>query len=129
MIIVDLLYIFKAIVDGVVDWATIHVTIDYGMRTYLDHPERDLGDYTPERKQNNLNRAKEFLTHKSEGKDCLIQTYKDASFSTSLAKVFYKKRPPYKNIIDELFKTGLLNLKSFWNPVVDNSYRIYAILL
>ncbi|WJZ48667.1 endonuclease [Staphylococcus phage SAC] len=115
----DNLYLFKAHVDKVVDGDTIHVTIDHGMRTYSEQRIRLLGVDTPEKKQNNYQEAKEFTTTMLEGKDVLIQTYKDDSFGRYLAKVFYKENKEYKNISEELIKKGLLKEKSKWNKELD----------
>lgn len=109
------LYLFKAHVDRVVDGDTLYVTVDHGMRTYSKQRVRLLEVDTPEKKQDKYEEAKDFTTKTLEGKDVLVQTYKDDSFGRYLAKVFYKENEEYKNISDELIKKGLIKENSKWN--------------
>lgn len=123
--ILDKLYMYQARCYEVVDGDTIKVDIDLGFSTNQRRNVRLLNVDTPERSQQNYEKATNFTKSCVENKNIYIQTYKSDNFGRYLAKVYYTTNDGIVRCLnDDLITVGLVKPNSKWNDKGIKAYDI-----
>jgi len=112
------MYVYKAVIDRVVDGDTYKLTVDLGFCIYHKLTVRLFGIDTPETYRPKSIAEKEhgeqatiFVKEAIEGKTVEVHTYKDRTdkYGRYLCEVFYPSEDDkYKNLAWELTNKGLL---------------------
>lgn len=113
-------YLYNAYVDSVYDGDTITVTIDLGLKTFINGEKiRLFGINAPEirgRERSEGLKSRDFLRDQILGKDIVIRTIKDkkGKYGRYLGELFLEKETGrYININDLLVKKGFAKEKKY----------------
>ena len=113
------LYHYNAKVTDVYDGDTITVDIDLGLGTWVHNEKLRLarinapelrGDERPEGLK-----ARDFLRAKIDGKDIVIQTFKDkkGKYGRYIADVWFKEGDQMSNASDQLVQNGFAQYREY----------------